>query len=89
MATIDWSELGGREEASSEARIPRGVVSIVGCGIASHGDTGSYRKRERGREGERTYCSIREEVKDMKGERRTLKLCQPFQEMKKGGYAVG
>lgn len=56
MAIIDWSELGGREggreEASSEARIPRGVVSIVRCGIDSHGDTGSYRKRERGREGE-------------------------------------
>ena len=46
--------------------------------------------RERGgREGERAYCYTGEEVKAMKGERRVLKLCQPFQEMKKGGYAAG
>ena len=48
---------------------------------------GGGRERERGERAH--YCSTGEEVKDMKGERRTLKLCQPFQEMKKGGYATG
>jgi hypothetical protein len=43
----------------------------------------------REREGERVYCSSGEEVKDKKGERRALRLCKPFQEMKLGGYAAG